>query len=79
MTLGSITLIQSTVEPATGQELTLSLGQAEEIPGQIIGVGGFEVTSSVGSVIVEATSNVEVTGIQMTISTGTQTLRHGKK
>ena len=71
MTLGSITLIQSTVEPVTGQELTLSLGQAEEIPGQIIGVGGFEVTSSVGSVIVEGTSNVEVTGIQMTISAGT--------
>ena len=70
MTLGSITLIQSTVEPVTGQELTLSLGQAAEIPEQIIGVGGLQATSSAGSVTAEGTSNVDITGIQMTISAG---------
>ena len=69
-TLGSITLIQTTVETVSGQSIAMSLGQHAEIPGQIIGVSGLQATSSVGSVTVEATAGIDVTGIQLTASTG---------
>ena len=70
MTLGSITLIQSTVEPVTGQQLTISLGQHAEIPGQIIGVGGLQLSSNIGSVTITGTAGIDVTGIQLTASVG---------
>lgn len=70
MTLGSITLIQSTVEPVTGQQLTISLGQHAEIPGQIIGVGGLQLSSNIGSVTVIGEAGIDVTGIALTSSIG---------
>jgi hypothetical protein len=48
----------------------MSLGQHAEIPGQIIGVGSLQLTSSIGSVTTFGTANIDVTGIQMTISAG---------
>ena len=48
----------------------MSLGQHAEIPGQIIGVSGLSMTSSVGSVTATGTAGIDVSGIQMTASVG---------
>ena len=69
-TLGSINLVQTTVETPTGLQGTLSLGQHSEIPGQIIGVSGQQLSGSIGSVTVTGVANISVTGIQMTASVG---------
>ena len=55
-TIGSINLVQSTNEQPTGLQGTLTLGQHAEIPGQIIGVSGLQMSGSVGQVTVEATA-----------------------
>ena len=71
ISLGTITLIQSTNEPAVGQELSLSLGQHSDIPGQAIGVSGFNLTTSVGELgPITGTANVLLTGIPLTSSAG---------
>ncbi len=69
-TLGTITLEQTTIEQVTGQSIAMSLGSHAEIPGQIIGTGGFQLSSSIGSVTVTGIANISVTGIQMTSSIG---------
>lgn len=69
ITLGDITLIQSTVEPVTGQQLTGSLGIPTEIPFKIMGVTGVEAAMTVGSVTVVGTSVIQPTGIELNIST----------
>jgi hypothetical protein len=38
LTLGTISLVQSTNEPVTGQAMTLGLGTPAEIPQQIVGL-----------------------------------------
>ena len=48
----------------------MSLGQHAEIPGQMIGVSGQQMSSSIGSVTATGTSEIDVTGIQMTASVG---------
>jgi hypothetical protein len=50
--------------------MTLSLGQAAEIPGQKQGVSGLQLNSSIGSVTITGTGIVDITGIQMTSSVG---------
>ena len=70
MTQGSASLVQTTTEAVTGQQLTSSLGQHAEIPGQIIGAGGQQLSSSMGSVTVEGTAVIDITGIQMSASIG---------
>jgi hypothetical protein len=72
LTLGSISLQQSTTEQATGQAAALSLGTAAEIPGQMVGVSGFTLTSSAGAISsVTGTATVDVTGIGLTANIGT--------
>lgn len=68
MTLGDISLIQSTIEPVTGQELTGSVGQVDAI--SVAEVSGIELTGSVGSVTVDAGAEVNVSGISASISVG---------
>jgi hypothetical protein len=68
MTIGDISLIQSTVEPATGQELTATAGQADQA--SKYPVDGIELIGSVGSVTVTGLANVVVTGISATVSAG---------
>jgi hypothetical protein len=68
MTIGDISLIQSTVEPATGQELTATAGQADQA--SKYPVDGIELTGSVGSVTVIGVANISVTGISASISVG---------
>jgi hypothetical protein len=61
LSLGSISLVQSTNEPVTGQAMTLGLGTPSEIPQQIIGVTGQQLTSGIGSVSITGTGVVPVT------------------
>ena len=68
ITIGDISLIQSTNEPVTGQELTVTAGQAEQA--SKYPVTGIELTSSIGSVTVVGTSVIQPTGISATISAG---------
>jgi hypothetical protein len=68
MTIGDISLIQSTIEPVTGQELTATAGQADQA--SKYPVDGIELTGSVGSVTATGLANVTVTGISATISAG---------
>ena len=63
-------LIQSTIEAPTGIQGTLTIGDAEEVPDQIVGVTGSQITGSVGSTTITGHATVEVTGIQFTASTG---------
>tara|TARA_R100001163_G_C5057472_1_gene193978 strand:- start:610 stop:1725 length:1116 start_codon:yes stop_codon:yes gene_type:complete len=70
MTLGTFNLVQSTNEQPTGLQGTLSLGQHAEIPGQIIGVSGFQLTASVDDVSVTGIASVDVTGQELTSSVG---------
>jgi hypothetical protein len=59
MSIGTIALEQSTNEPATGQQLTSSIGEAEEIPAQIVGVSGIQLTANIGSVTVTGNALVD--------------------
>jgi hypothetical protein len=68
MTVGDISLIQSTIEPVTGQELTATAGQADQA--SKYPVDGIELTGSVGSVTVIGVANISVTGISASISVG---------
>ena len=52
----------------------MSLGQHSEIPGQIIGVSGQQLSGSIGSVTITGTAGIDVTGIQMSASVGTVNL-----
>jgi len=70
MTLGSITLIQTTTESVSGNQATISLGNPAEIPGQHMGVSGLQLQTSVGSVTATGQAGIDVTGIQMTASVG---------
>jgi hypothetical protein len=70
LSLGSISLVQSTNEPVTGQAMTLGLGTPSEIPQQIIGVTGQQLTSGIGSVSITGTGVVPVTGIALTSNIG---------
>ena len=71
MTLGTFTLIQSTVEGVTGQQLTGSVGQVDAV--MVAEVSGIELTGSVGSVTVIGGAGIDVTGISASISVGTTT------
>jgi len=66
--LGTITLIQSTVEPVTGQQLTGSIGQVDAV--SVAEVSGIQLTGSIGSVTVTAGAGVNVSGISASISIG---------
>ena len=79
MSLGTFTLIQSTNEPVTGQQITASLGTPSEIPGQMIGVSGLSIAPQMGAVTVTGTAGIDVTGIQLTASLGIIVLLRGKK
>ena len=68
--LGTINLVQNTVETVSGQSIAMSLGQHSELPGQLIGVSGLQFSGSIGQVTVEATAGIDVSGIQMTASVG---------
>ena len=68
MTLGTFTLEQSTVEPATGQQLTGSVGQVDAV--SVVGASGLQLTSSIGSVTATGGSLIAVSGISATISIG---------
>ena len=71
LSLGSISLVQSTNEPVTGQAMTLGLGTPAEIPQQIIGVTGQQLTSGIGSVTATGTASITVSGVSLTSSIGT--------
>lgn len=68
MTIGNISLIQSTVELVTGQQLTGSVGQVDAV--SIAEVSGIQLTGSVGSVTVDAGAGVNVSGVSASISVG---------
>jgi hypothetical protein len=68
MTIGNISLIQSTVELVTGQQLTGSVGQVDAV--SVAEVSGIQLTGSVGSVTVEAGAGVNVSGVSASISVG---------
>jgi hypothetical protein len=68
MTIGNISLIQSTVEPVTGQQLTGSVDQVDAV--SVAEVSGIQLTGSVGSVTVDAGAEVNVSGISASISVG---------
>ncbi len=66
--IGSISLVQTTNEPVTGQTITMSLGEEEQA--NVYPVSGSTMTSSVGSVTVVGGAGIDVSGIQMTASVG---------
>jgi len=68
MTIGNISLIQSTVELVTGQQLTGSVGQVDAV--SVAEVSGIQLTGSVGSVTVDADAGVNVSGVSASISVG---------
>jgi len=70
LTLGSISLQQSTFEPVSGQAAALSLGTPAEIPGQLVGITGFNLTSAIGSTTSTGTANIPLTGIGLTANIG---------
>ena len=72
MTLGTFTLVQSTNETATGQQLTGSVGQVDAV--SIAEVSGLQLAGSVGSVTATGGSTIGVSGVSATISIGTPTL-----
>ncbi len=65
-TIGNFTLVQSTVEGVTGQELTFSMGEEDAV--SVAEVTGSEATISVGSAEVIIDVSFDVTGISATIS-----------
>ena len=68
MTLGTFTLVQGTTEAVTGQQLTLSIGNAEQA--SLYPVSGLSLTGGVGDVTVIGTADIDVSGISMSISAG---------
>jgi hypothetical protein len=70
LTLGNITLIQSTNESVTGQQLASSLGTPSEVPDQIVGVTGVSITSSLGEEGISGDGLVIPTGQSLTSSVG---------
>jgi len=71
MSIGNISLVQTTVETVTGIAATMTLGQHAEIPGQIIGVSGLSMTSSLGEEgPITGDAIVTPLGIQLTGSIG---------
>jgi hypothetical protein len=70
LTLGSINLVQSTVESVSGQALTSAVGAAGSLPQQLVGVTGLNLTSAVGSVVSTGTANIDVSGIGLTANIG---------
>jgi len=71
MTLGTFTLVQGTTESVTGQQLTLSIGDAEQA--SVYPVSGLSLTGNVGDVTVIGGADIDVSGISMSISVGTAT------
>jgi hypothetical protein len=69
LTLGNITLIQSTNETVTGQSVTLSLGTVDAVAVYPVTTAGL-LNGSVGSVTVTGTANINVTGVGLTASIG---------
>ena len=67
--LGNITLIQTTVESVSGQALALSAGSATPASVYPVTTAGL-LTGSVGSVVINAAANVDVSGIGLTSSIG---------
>ncbi len=70
ITNAGINLIQGTTEVVSGQTMAMTLGSHAEIPGQIIGTGGLQLSSAIGSVTANGTAGIDVTGIQMTATLG---------
>ena len=71
LTLGSISLQQSTNETATGQAAALSLGTPAELPQQLVGVSGLTLTTTAGAITsVTGTANIDVSGIGLTPNIG---------
>lgn len=68
MTLGDFTLIQGTTESPTGQELTISQGEADGV--SIAEASGSEATLSINSVSISISNTPDITGISMTASIG---------
>ena len=68
-TLGNITLIQTTVESVSGQALALSAGTATPVSVYPVTTAGL-LTGSVGSVVINAAANVDVSGIGLTANIG---------
>jgi len=69
LSLGSITLIQSTNETATGQSATISLGTVDPVAVYPVTTAGL-LNGSVGSVTVIGQANTNVTGIGLTANIG---------
>ena len=67
-TIGDFTLVQSTVEGVTGQELTFSMGDEDAV--SVAEATGSEATISIGSAEVIIGVSFNVTGISATISVG---------
>ncbi len=70
LTLGSISLQQSTNEPVTGQALASALGTIASIPTQTVGVSGFGLTTAINSVTTTGTATIPLTGIGLTANIG---------
>ena len=70
LSLGSINLVQSTVESVSGQALTSAVGAAGSLPQQLVGVTGQNLTGAVGSVVALGTANIDVSGIGLTANIG---------
>ena len=68
MTLGDFSLEQGTTESPTGQELTISQGEADGV--SIAEATGSEATLSVDSVSISISNTPSITGISMTASVG---------
>jgi hypothetical protein len=68
MTLGTIALEQTTIEAVTGQQLTSSIGNAEQA--SVYPVSGLSLTGGVGDVTVIGAADIDVSGISMSISAG---------
>ena len=69
LSLGGITLVQSTNETATGQSATISLGTVDPVAVYPVTTAGL-LNGSVGSVTVIGQANISVTGIGLTASIG---------
>jgi len=66
--MGTIALEQTTIEPVTGQTITMSIG--EEGQANVYPVTGSTMTGSIGSVTVTGEAGIDVSGIQLTASVG---------
>lgn len=69
--IGNFSLVQSTVEPATGQQLGASVGTAEGFQNTPVDVSGNEATLTQGTISLEQSTVETATGQQLTTSIGT--------